>query len=163
MSYDHHDTRVKNNCAGMFSADCSSAPRPTSGWNMMFEQWNIARFPSVSRKSDTIQHGLSILLQNRHVDSNVMHCFRTDWPNKVDRWWKIYIPPQRVAGFLSVWQIAPEDALVCLRSKNKVSASCLFPSQQTNKADVILGFLKAWSERAGVSKTRRRKIHTAYH
>lgn len=33
----------------------------------------------------------------------------------------------------------------------------LLPLQQTNKADVILGFLKAWSEQVRISRTRREK------
>lgn len=97
--------------------------------------------------------------QSRHENSNVMHCFRMDPPTK----WtgdekSIFSGAERRAGFLCVWQECSSGRCPCLLlSKNKVSAPHFLPFQQTNKADVILCFLKAWSEQVRVRRTRRKK------
>lgn len=74
-----------------------------------------------------------------------MHCFRMDTPTKRTGDEKsISCREEGVAAFLCVRQRWSSGRCPCLPlSKNKVSASCFGPFQQTNKADVILCLLKA--------------------
>lgn len=57
-----------------------------------------------------------------------------------------------------LWVFGSSGRCPCLlHFKNKISTLCFLPLQQTNKADVILSFLKAWSERVRISRTRLKK------